>query len=94
MYAKRCMFIYASVCICVCMYMLSWASVKGLLIYLMSAYCIQCKIISVPKVQGATSWSQRQKFKVKTGNQESVTGRKLEEKVPARFHSGRVIAHC
>lgn len=52
---KRCMFIYAFVCICVCMYMLSWASVNDLLTYLMSTYCVQCKIISVPKVQGATS---------------------------------------
>lgn len=86
--------VYVCVCTCVCMYMLARASVKYLLTYLMSAYCILCKIISVPKVQGVTSWSQRQKFKVITGNQESVRGRRLEEEVPPQFHFGRVISHC
>lgn len=54
-YMKKCIFIYTCVCTCVCMYMLAQASVKDLLIYLMSAYCIRHKVISVPKVQGATS---------------------------------------
>lgn len=44
-------------------------------------------------MQGATSWSQRQKFKVMTGNQEAVTGRRLEEEAPAEFHPGWVISH-
>lgn len=45
MYTKRYMFIYTCMFTCVCMYMLAQASVKDLLTYLMSAYCIQHKVI-------------------------------------------------